>query len=1141
MPALTLTLLGQFGVSSDGAPITRFRGDKVRALLAYLAVESDRLHSRTALAAMFWPDQPDDQAHNNLSQALTRLRAALGDASACIEANRHSVRWSAEAGVDAVAFARLAEQGTPAALEQAVELYGGELLQGFALDDCPAFEEWLLLTRERLQQRALDTLARLADSYAAAGHHAPAANAARRQLALDPWHEPAYRQLIRALAAAGDRAGALAAYERCRHVLETDLGVAPDAETVDLVRQLRQDQPRRPAAALPAPRTPLLGREEELAALDRLLRGGARLVSLLGPGGIGKTRLALAAAHMLREAFADGVCWVPLAGERGDGDENDQHERLAGTILAALGNTNGRRAPTDELRETLRGRSLLLVLDNCEHVPAIQSLIDDLLAAAPGLHVLATSRVRLGVLDEELLQLEGLPVPARMDAYNARSAAVQLFLARAQRQVRGFGGDPQTLAGVVQLCRLLEGVPLGIELAAHWVGEYTPDEIAEAIRADVAFLESRDRHAPGRHRSLHAVFAHSWSLLNRREQRALARLAVFASGFDRQAALAVAEADAATLAALVDASLLRRVGSGRYSLHELLRHFAAEQLDERTAVEARHSAFYIEFALAREHRLARSEPLVAAAEIQAELDNLRQAWAWTVSHHQVAGLARVATCLWQFYTAIGRSAEFERLIETACTRLGILDGSPRDDAQAAATLLAVYAITLLYRGRYDDALRYADVALSRGDETSAGTVLGRFTYGAALYRKGQLHEGRRSLMLALDTALAYRQMDPSAEFAAGIELNTHMWLRAIDIVLGEFARARAHALEALRLCRAEGRLRGEVHALTNLADVAREVYDLSQAREHYELALQLVPGVSSRWADGFIRFELGDVVRLEGNYGRAQALMEQACAIFEEIGEAAQEYLTAASLARLHALMGDIGSAGAWRQRAARLQPSGASPEIQVNALLALTTYAHTAGDHEQALRYAEQCSDLASTAAHPYAQAHALVALGHTRAALRRPDAAQAYEAALALYERIGNPAPATEAWAGLASLALGRGDLAAAVGYAERILSTMGAVSRVGLDEPFLTYLACYRTLAAGGDARTGDVVRDADQLLWRYIAQLPDAVPAPWFLHNVPVHQALRAAIEQATLQQASTAAPPPDIEAPAPLLWRDRRSR
>ncbi len=446
--AITLNLLGGFEVAHNGSPVSRFRGDKVRGLLAYLAVEADRPHARTSLAALFWPEQPDALALGNLSQALARLRTALGaDAAAPLHATRHSVQWLPGGDLDVTSFTRLAGSSAAADLEAAAALYRGEFLAGFGLAGCDAFEEWLLLTRERLLQLALSVLERLADLSLAAARSSEAADVARRQLLLDPWRETAYRQLMRALAAGGDHAAALAAYERCRQILLADLGVEPDATTTALVAHIRHEQSAAsvaalsPTSTLPAPQTPLVGREEELALFEQLLRGEARLVTLLGPGGVGKTRLALSAATILRDAFAAGVCWVPLASIGETDDVAAQTDSVAGTILAVLGMSAGsQRALSHELRDVLRERALLLVLDNCEHLPAVGPLVGELLAAAPGLRVLATSRERLGVYGEELLILGGLAVPDEHAEEVQHTAAVQLFMARAQRLVPHFGG-----------------------------------------------------------------------------------------------------------------------------------------------------------------------------------------------------------------------------------------------------------------------------------------------------------------------------------------------------------------------------------------------------------------------------------------------------------------------------------------------------------------------------------------------------------------------------------------------------------------------------------------------------------------------------------------------------------------------------
>ncbi|HET7038056.1 MAG TPA: BTAD domain-containing putative transcriptional regulator [Thermomicrobiaceae bacterium] len=664
LASFAIALLGTFQVQAHGVFVTRFRGDKVRALLAYLAVESDRPHTRAALTGLLWPELPDEHALRNLSQALIRLREGLGVSPGGdddpLQVTRQAVQWRGVAAeVDVAAFTRLASGHELSDLERAVALYRGAFLAGFALPDCEAFEEWLLVTREGLQEQMLAALQALAEHHLAAGHAVDAAEAARRQLALDPWREAGHRQLMRALAAAGDRAGALAAYAHCREVLRAELDAAPDEETRRLAAQIETGELAFSAAApasastsarahnLPAPLASLVGREAELARLKILFddEAAVRLMTVTGAGGVGKTRLALAAAWALVPRFADGVWWVELAGQQPAADLALGAAAQAGAVAAALGLTlAGSRPPVEALADALREREALLVLDNCEHLPAVPRVVHAILSTAPGLRVLATSRAPLELHDETLLRLAGLPVPPE-DAPDAAAlasyAGVRLFLERAERLAPGWGQEPDELAGAARLCRLLDGIPLGIELAAHWVGHFSPDEIAAALRRNPALLAARTPDVPERQRSLRAVFDYTWRLLQPAEQRALARLSVFRGGFDRAAAQAVGGVRATTLVSLADKSLLRHAGPGRYSLHELLRQFAAERLEARGELDAtrdQHRDWCLELAERVAPDLINPEQ---ATRLEREQDNLRAALQWTIGRRDVESALRL--------------------------------------------------------------------------------------------------------------------------------------------------------------------------------------------------------------------------------------------------------------------------------------------------------------------------------------------------------------------------------------------------------------------------------------------------------------------------------------------------------------------
>src|SRR6266545_4062733 len=415
--------------------------------------------------------------------------------------------------------------------------------------------------------------------------------------------EASHRQLMRLLAFSGQRSAALAQYATCRRVLDEELGVAPEEETTALYARIQRGADvASPSAARPSdnlaahtPLTPLIGREGELAQLaERLEDRNCRLLTLIGPGGIGKTRLALQIASGLRGSFRDGVYFVPLAAL-------NAADMLVPAIASALGFAlHGLADPKAQLLAYLRTKDMLLVLDNFEQVLDGADVLSDLIQAAPGVVVLATSREPLHLRVEWLMDLDGLPVPQDVEASSVeRSSAVQLFVQTARRMQADFALSPATSPSVVRICQLVAGTPLAIELAAAWVRSQSCVEIARALEQSLEQLATTMRDVPARHRSMRAVFEHSWRLLSDAEQGVLRRLAVFRGGMEADAAEQVAGATSSLLAALVDKSLLRRNGAGRYDLHELVRQYAGEQLEaagEAGEIRNQHTACFLALA-----------------------------------------------------------------------------------------------------------------------------------------------------------------------------------------------------------------------------------------------------------------------------------------------------------------------------------------------------------------------------------------------------------------------------------------------------------------------------------------------------------------------------------------------------------------
>ncbi|MEP7358979.1 MAG: LuxR C-terminal-related transcriptional regulator, partial [Anaerolineales bacterium] len=412
-----------------------------------------------------------------------------------------------------------------------------------------------------------------------------------------------------------------------------------------------------PSTNLPLQPTAFVGREQELAAIAELLANPAcRLVTLVGPGGSGKTRLAIQAATQQRDAFSDGVVLVPLA-------PVGSPESLAGAISDALKvPLAGREDPQAALLGYLGAKQMLLVLDNCEHLLAGAGLFGEILRGAPRITLLATSRERLNLVGEWLFDVEGLPVPAQWRAGEAEGAA-GLFMQSARRLRAGFAPSEADKAAVVRICQLVGGMPLAVELAAAWVRMLSCAEIAAEIEGSLGILAAESRDVPLRQQSMQAIYDHSWKLLSLEEQQAFPRLSVFRSGFQREAAEQVAQAGLRLLSALVDKSLVRANPNGRYELHELARQYAAEKLqaagDAETAAR-RHLAYCVGLAERAAPELIGPHQAVWLVRLEAEHDNLRAALAWSQAAAETEMGLRLAGAVWRFWFLRGHLLEGEQ-------------------------------------------------------------------------------------------------------------------------------------------------------------------------------------------------------------------------------------------------------------------------------------------------------------------------------------------------------------------------------------------------------------------------------------------------------------------------------------------------
>lgn len=1101
---LGLLLFGAFQMTWDDEAITLSAG-AARGLLAYLALEADRPHRRELVAALLWPDLPQTAAYANLRQTLARVRKVLpntSDALAFLEITPQTLQLkSATVAIDVARFEELlaacAAHSHPdlvdcstcaERLTEAVALYRGELLHGLFLPQ--PFEEWLLLKREQFQRQALGALNTLAEHHLRAGRFAAAADAARRQLALNPWHEAAHRQLMRALAEGGDRAAALAAFEHCHQVLQNELGIEPDAETLALAAQIRTAeataQSTRPT--LPTPITALIGREEELAQLGRLLQSGdARLVTIVGVGGVGKTRLALAGASALGDVFADGIGWVPLAGITAAALPL-QHDALATAVRVAIGQSfGGQGTPLDDLCDYLRERTMLLVLDNCEHLPGVAPFVRQLLEAAPRLRVLATSRVMLDIVGEMPLRLDGLPVPERGADDPASYAGMRLFLERARQQVRDFDESEANLKAVAQLCRLLDGLPLGIELATRWVRHYTCDEIVAEIQADLDFLTVQSGDVPERQRGLRAAFDYSWRLLAPAERLALARLSMFRGVFDRAAAQAVATTRVTTLATLVDASLLRHVGVGRYGFHELVRQFAAARLAESGEMETlaeRHAAYYLELMAQQEAALYGAAPQMGATAIRNTADNMRQSWDWAVTHGAWDRVAQALPALRRYALLDGLFYEYASRVAAAIDQLNIQQTSDEVAPKQGALLSRLLSTKAFF--------------LERQEARSAAAAVAREAIARAAAAHDAIGEAYAYLQLSTATvpyiaALAPREMLPAIS-----------WLE-----------------QAIVLCRTgqdstprEYRYATEVEAecLLKLSTIRIELREYAAACALAEQALSLVQQSGDRMQEAralsFSAMALENAGRYEAAYERRIAMLSLARAN----GSRHQEQLALNNLSCTLIYLGDYRSA--LEHARASLRISGEwmqNPYENADDYHTFSWAACRAGETEIALEVARQALVFAQDTGIPQNQTLPLLALGDALHDLYRYDEAYAaYAAALALGREREMPPLIAVALAGIARCRLAQGALAEAQEAVNEMLRGPDILTLGSLWEPLRIAETCYRVLQANDDPRATELLRAAAALLNQLASQITDHARRRVFREDVAAHRAILEAL-------------------------------
>lgn len=1133
---LSLSLLGTPKLLRDGKVVSGFITRKAEALFYYLAV-TERPHTRAALAALLWPEMLEQNARKNLRDVIASLRKLVGD-HLLISHQTVAMDLTQSCWVDVAVLSKVLTDPRNVALDdlrEALGLYHGEFLEGFYIVHATPFDEWARQKREEYHTLVLNGLHLLADRYLTAGEYDPGLTATRRLLLLDPWNEEAHRKQMILLALAGQRGAALAQYQTCVQILADELRVEPMAETTTLYRRIRDGEPLEALLDLPTPAearhrsgtgatavaeqmvpapilphnlprqlTPLIGRvHESLVVYNKILDPAFPLVTVVGEGGVGKTRLALCVARAMVEGvppgqpeesvrrggrgahqpfhaagnggrsalFVDGIWFVPLAGLSSDGNVADQIAEAIATVLN-IDLTGGTQLKS-QLIARIAGKQILLILDNFEQLGAGVGFLVELLQSCYHLKLLVTSRHRLNLQAEFVYRLEGLnaPDPVEDSDFSNQSLlhfdSIQLFLERANRTSPGFALTPENQRHVLTICQFVEGLPLGIELAAALVEHHDVAVVAQQLTTNYAFLAANLADLAPRHRSMSRVLAYSWQLLTTEEAQVLAQCAIFHGGFTLEAATAITGATLLQLESLVHQSLLRYADEARFALHELVQRFAAEQLDQMPAhkrtVMNRFYQYYLNLLHTNQNVLPEQRQVAVALRL--EFDNIRPAWLLAVAANDVTALAKGLDGLMLCCELMGRYKAGETLIRHARQWCEEQRTAVADEQPAIHHLLA--------------RLRLAQGYLS--------FKLGNLGDAAVSFERA-LEEGRR-------------RQDPFL-LAEG-----QLRVMALWLVRGNYRAALAVGGEALQWAQQGSNSALEGAILTNMAIAHSRLGAYEPAHERFRQALELAQRPGVKEAEATVLLHWGELYEQAGNFAQALDCLQQALFLLRRLDKQTGIAMVLYRLGALLLSVSILDEARSYLEQALAILHRVSDRFYEEAVLTKLCSLFFRLGLYEKAEFYQEQALRLSTDAGHQAILAEALLYAGRLWAVRsQKRQAVDAFERALAFWQTSGQRGWRCAAQIELAWLAFEQGDRTGALAATALVIAEQEQTPLDFATEPLLMLWRCYLILKANQDERAPRLLATAYQQLQRQATTISDDELRQNFLTQVAHHQAI-----------------------------------
>ncbi len=939
MSRLSLSFFGSPHIDLNGVPINLPR-KKAIALLGFLGV-TNGVHHRDTLATLLWPEYAQTQARTSLRITFSQLKRTLGDQWFDVQQQAIGLKIENGIWIDITHFFELLAQCTehghlisqpcPACLPilvDAVSLCRDEFMAGFTLRDSIEFDRWQEEQSVNLRSHLGQALQGLISGYHNLGQLDAAVRYTRQWLAMDSLQESAHQKLIQLYVELGSYTAAFEQYDIYTQTLHREMGLLPSPEMCAYMQKIRANYltpttdfthpQREPPSApfnhkqsaltskidnighnLPSLMPPFFGRQVELEKLKELLTSPqCRLITLVGFGGTGKTRLALQMASNLvqhyhtadqvKQIFSHGIYFIPLT-----------PARSAGEILSTIAHflmipVHGRENLMTQLYHYLRQKQLLLVLDNLEHLLPEADILTEILRVAPGVKILTTSRERLGLPEEWALAIEGLEFPVDANAITpvfscdwSRYSAIQLFLQRAQRLFPSYSPESE-MAHIVKICQLLEGMPLGLELAASWIHFLSCAEICKEIEKNAHSLVSQQQDILPRHRSLRSVFEHSWALMTAEEQTSLCQLAIFSGGFTKEAAQTLGVSPR-TLAGLLDRSLLQRRITNRYDMHSVVQQFATYKLQEmpdlKKQAQQKQAQYFADFLREREKGIKSDAQKYIFQEIGQEMGNIRLSWEWIIQQKELELLLCFLGPLSLYLSTRGLFHEGIEMYDHALQRLQLtLETKQTATAGIVVGSLLVHCGRFhYYVGDYQQAIDYLQKGLDLLKSSGARNLI-----PFALNCLGDIYR----FLGDAETAQKYLEEGLAISRTIGDDWETARGLNIFGVLIarmeGPGEKAQLYFENSISLFKKVGDLSIACGILANLGIAVSQTGKYAEAESLLKEAIAMAREMENQHVLAISLSSLANVTYIKGEYDKAECFLQESYKINLEMGNMAE-------------------------------------------------------------------------------------------------------------------------------------------------------------------------------------------------------------------------------------------------------------